>query len=199
MNMQTIVIVDYDRRWPDIFEQLSALIWTAVRGLATAVEHVGSTSVPGLAAKPIVDISVVVPNEATVRDAIDRLAGLDYVHQGNLGVEGREAFTTPGALPAHHLYLCSKDSLALANHLAVRGYLRSHPDVAREYGALKKSLAHEYPHEIDRYTEGKTEFLLRILEQAGIQAVDRDRIASANRRPSHADSPRPASRFGKLR
>jgi GrpB-like predicted nucleotidyltransferase (UPF0157 family) len=142
---------------------------------------------------------VVVPTDADVPGAIERLAGLEYVHQGNLGIEGREAFTTPRSSPSHHLYLCPTNSLALANHLAVRDYLRSHPDVAREYSAVKKSLARQFPHEIERYTDGKTEFLLRILEQAGIPADDRDRIADANRRLSQARSPGSAPRSAKSR
>jgi GrpB-like predicted nucleotidyltransferase (UPF0157 family) len=180
--MRTIVVVDYDPSWPEVFEQLRSRIWAVVREIATTVEHVGSTSVPGLTAKPIVDISVVVPTEADVPVAIERLAVLGYVHQGNLGVEGRQAFTTPNGLPPHHLYLCPSDSLALANHLAVRDYLRTHPDVAQEYGTLKNRLARQFTHDIDRYTDGKTDMILRILRKAGVQSDDRERIAHINRR-----------------
>ena len=179
--MKTIVVVAYDPGWPEIFERLRSQIWSAVGEIATTVEHVGSTSVPGLAAKPIIDISVVVPTEADVPASIQRLAVLGYVHQGNLGVEGREAFAAPRALPSHHLYLCPSDSLALANHLAVRNYLRAHPDVAREYGTLKKRLAGQFPHDIDGYTDGKTDTILRILQMAGLSADERDQIERINR------------------
>jgi GrpB-like predicted nucleotidyltransferase (UPF0157 family) len=177
-----IVVVDYDPRWPEIFEQLRLPIWSVVREFATTVEHVGSTAVPGLSAKPIVDISVVVPSHAKIPIAIERLAGLGYVHQGNLGVEGREAFITPGPSPAYHLYLCPTDSLALANHLTIRDYLRAHPDVADEYGALKERLARRFPQDIDSYIAGKTDLILRILQQAGIPPADRETIARINRR-----------------
>jgi GrpB-like predicted nucleotidyltransferase (UPF0157 family) len=180
--MNPIVVVDYDPGWVDTFERLRSQIWPVVSDIATAVEHVGSTSVPGLAAKPIVDISVVVPTAADVPVAITRLATLGYVHCGNLGVEGREAFTAPGSMPRHHLYLCPFDSLALANHLAVRNHLREHPDAAREYGELKKRLAARYADNIDGYTEGKTDAILRMLRMAGLRSDQLEAIERVNRR-----------------
>ena len=82
-----------------------------------SVEHVGSTAVPGLAAKPIIDMDVVVAAPDNLSEAIERLATLGYVHRGNLGIDDREAFDSPQGLPAHHLYLCLGESAALANHL----------------------------------------------------------------------------------
>src|SRR6185295_14850887 len=149
--MRTIVVVDYDPGWPLVFDELRSQIWPVVEDIALAVEHVGSTSVPGLAAKPIIDISVVVSTDADIPAAIDQLATLGYAHRGNLGIEGREAFDSPERLPRHHLYACPRDSFALANHLAVRDHLRTHPETAREYGELKKRLAREFPHDIDHY------------------------------------------------
>ena len=178
---RTIVVVDYDPKWPEIFEELRSTIWSSVRGLATAVEHVGSTSVPGLAAKPIIDISVVVPAESDVPAAIERLSTLGYVHRGNLGVAGREAFNSPSASPSHHLYLCPGDSLALANHLAVRDYLRTHPDVASEYGRLKKELAARFAEDIDGYVDGKTDMIVRILKVAGFRGDALEAIERINR------------------
>jgi GrpB-like predicted nucleotidyltransferase (UPF0157 family) len=177
-----IVVVDYDPHWPEIFEQLRSRTWPVVREIASAIEHVGSTSVPGLAAKPIIDMSVVVPSEREVPAAIQSLSSLGYVHQGNLGVVGREAFTTPPSLPAHHLYLCPSDSLALANHLAVRNYLRTHAAVAREYGELKKRLAKEFANDIDGYIDGKTGTILRILQTTGFRREDLEAIECINRK-----------------
>jgi GrpB-like predicted nucleotidyltransferase (UPF0157 family) len=180
--MNPIVVVDYDPGWIETFEWLRSQIWPVVSDFAIAVEHVGSTSVPGLAAKPIVDISLVVPTVAEVPVGITRLGTLGYVHCGNLGVEGREAFTAPAAMPRHHLYLCACDSLALANHLAVRNHLREHPDIAREYGDLKKQLASRYTDNIDGYTEGKTDAILRILRMAGFRSDELEAIERVNRR-----------------
>jgi GrpB-like predicted nucleotidyltransferase (UPF0157 family) len=178
--MRTIVVVDYDPRWPDTFERLRAAIWPVVSDVASAIEHVGSTSVPGLAAKPIIDLSVVIPTDAAIPQSIDRLATLGYVHRGNLGVEGREAFDADPSLPRHHLYVCPRDSTALANHLAVRDYLRLHPETALEYGELKKRLAQAFPHDIDCYVDGKTDLLLEILRAAGFPGDRLAAIARAN-------------------
>jgi GrpB-like predicted nucleotidyltransferase (UPF0157 family) len=101
-----------------------------------------------LAAKPIIDISVVLPKRADVQTGISRLATLGYVHRGDLGIEGPEAFTNPEGLPKHNLYLCARDGVALANHLAVRDYLCAHPEAAREYSELKKRLAERFANDM---------------------------------------------------
>jgi GrpB-like predicted nucleotidyltransferase (UPF0157 family) len=161
--MKTIVVVEYDPAWPSQFELLRRPVAAVLGDLALSIEHVGSTSVPGLAAKPIIDISVVVRDDEGVRTAVDRLATIGYAHEGNLGIEGREAFKKPPGKTAHNLYVCPRDSPALANHLTVREYLRNHPHAAREYGELKKQLAVRFRHDIDNYVAGKTEFLMQIL------------------------------------
>ena len=183
MRKRTIVVVDYDPAWPAVFERLRARIWPVVRDVALEIEHMGSTSVPGLAAKPIIDMSVVVASAAEVPLAIERLATLGYEHMGDLGIAGREAFNNPDGLPAHHLYLCPRDSLGLANPLAVRDYLRSHPQTAREYGDLKKLLAREFPRDIISYVDGKTDLILGILRQRGFSPEQLAEIERVNRKP----------------
>lgn len=101
---EPIVIVAYDPAWPDEFERLRARAAAAVGDVAVGVEHVGSTAVPGMPAKPVVDMVVVV-EPPDVQTAIDRLCAIGYVHKGNLGVEGREAFTWPEGERRHHLYV----------------------------------------------------------------------------------------------
>lgn len=179
--MRTIEIVDYDPMWPELFEQLCSQIWPAVGDIALSVEHVGSTSVPGLAAKPIIDMSVVVRSDVDIPLTIQRLATIGYVHEGNLEVEGREAFQHPNGLPAHHLYVCPRGSLGLMNQLAVRNYLRTHFETARAYGNLKRRLASEFPHDIDSYIDGKTDFILTILREVGFPPDRLKAIKLANR------------------
>jgi GrpB-like predicted nucleotidyltransferase (UPF0157 family) len=160
--------MDYDSTWPATFVTLQAPIWEALRGVALSVEHIGSTSVPRLAAKPIIDIDVVVPSRTKMSVIIERLAKLRYVHRGNLGIENREAFDSPTGLPAHHLYACLQGTAALANHLAVRDYLRRDPAAAAAYGKLKKQLAAQFPTDVESYVAGKTDFLIEILGRAGL-------------------------------
>ena len=179
-------MVDYDPAWPAIFEELSAKVWGVLDDLALAIEHIGSTSVPGLAAKPIIDMSVVLQSAEQVPLAIERLATLGYAHRGNLGVEGREAFWSPEELPAHHLYVCPKGSLGLINPLALRDYLRVHPDAANAYGSLKKSLASKFSDDIDAYLDGKTGMILGILRDVGFSRDQLDAIERINRKPERA-------------
>jgi GrpB-like predicted nucleotidyltransferase (UPF0157 family) len=181
-SQSRILVVEYDSTWPLTFATLQAPISEALRGIALSVEHVGSTSVPGLAAKPIIDIDVVVPSRNELPAAIESLAPLGYVHRGDLGIEDREAFESPAALPAHHLYACVQGSTALANHLAIRDRLRRSPAVAAAYGQLKKDLAEQFPDDMDGYIEGKTDFLLQVLRGAGFSDAVLHAIRNANRR-----------------
>ena len=179
--MRTIKVVDYDPNWPEAFEALRSHIWPTVQNIAQSIEHVGSTSVPGLAAKPIIDINIVVSSDAHIPIAIERLAAIGYEHCGNLGIEGREAFKAPAHLAAHNLYVCLAGSLGLENHLAVRNYLRQNPSVAKAYGELKKQLAQQFPHDIDSYIAGKTDFLLEILQSANFSPAHLASIERINR------------------
>ncbi|HTK30010.1 MAG TPA: GrpB family protein [Vicinamibacterales bacterium] len=177
-----VVVVDYDPAWREVFVRVARPVRDALGPLAQTIEHVGSTSVPGLAAKPIVDISVVVATDADLPAAIERLAALGYRHQGDLGVEGREAFHAPEGLPPHNLYVCPRGSLGLVNQIAVRDHLRAHAEVAAAYAALKKSLAEKHPDDIGAYVEGKTDFVLGMLRATGRLTADQlDRIERANR------------------
>jgi GrpB-like predicted nucleotidyltransferase (UPF0157 family) len=166
--MSRVQVVAYDAAWPDLFERIRAYVWPAVREIARSVEHVGSTAVPGLSAKPVIDACIVVDSREDVPACIERLETIGYRHKGNLGVPDREAFSRPEELPRHHLYLSPCDSLSLRNHLGLRDYLRSHPVAAQQYGELKASLARRFPEDIDSYIMGKTEFILRILQDIGL-------------------------------
>lgn len=180
-GQQRVRVTDYDSSWPLAFVDLKAAIWRTVAGVALSVEHVGSTAVPGLAAKPVIDIDVVVPSRAEMPAVIERLATLGYVHRGNLGIEDREAFGNPPGLPAHHLYACVQGSSALANHLAVRDQLRQDPSAAAAYAALKKRLAEQFPDDIASYISGKTAFIVELLRRAGLPESDLRTIRDANR------------------
>jgi len=179
-NQRRVIVVDYDPSWPTTFETLRAPVWASVRDIAVSVQHVGSTAVPGLAAKPIIDMDVVVASSDAMSDAIRRLAALGYSHRGNLGIEDREAFKSPPELPAHHLYVCLQGSIALANHLALRDFLRCDPASVAQYSEVKKQLAARFPEDIDRYIAGKTEFIVTVLRKTGLHESQLKTIADAN-------------------
>jgi GrpB-like predicted nucleotidyltransferase (UPF0157 family) len=187
--MTAVVVVDYDPAWPDLFAALHAQLWPVVADLATSIEHVGSTSVPGLAAKPIIDFDIVVPTVRRIPAVIERLVGLGYRHRGDLGVPGREAFHRPPETVVHQVYVCVDGLASLRNHLAVRDYLRDHPAVASEYGALKQELARRFPDDIDSYIEGKSELLGRILAASGLLSPSEvEAIRIVNQKPGEPPS-----------
>jgi GrpB-like predicted nucleotidyltransferase (UPF0157 family) len=179
-SKRAIRVIDYSPEWPEIFCRLRERIWPSVSDFALRMEHVGSTAVAGLAAKPVIDIDIVVGSREEIPLAVTRLAKLGYAHLGNFGIEDREAFETPPDAPAHNLYVCPGDSAALRNHIALRDYLRAQPSDAAAYGRLKKKLAREFPGDIDGYVAGKTEFILAMLAKCEFLPDGGDSIQKAN-------------------
>jgi GrpB-like predicted nucleotidyltransferase (UPF0157 family) len=171
MTGRPVYTADYDPHWPATFEQLRGLIAGALAGLALRIEHIGSTAVSGLAAKPIIDLDVVIGTVADLPAITTRLRTLGYQPEGDLGIPGREAFTTPPGAPSHHLYVCARDSRELARHLAFRDFLRSHPDVADVYAELKRSLASQFRDGKTDYAEAKAAFIEQALATSGVKAV----------------------------
>jgi len=160
---EPVVVVPYDSEWPRTFEAVRARIAPHVGELAVGIEHVGSTAVPGLDAKPIVDVDVVVHRDEDVTEAIRLLATIGYQHLGDLGIAGREAFRAAPGLARHHLYVCPAGSAALRAHLTLRDALRNDPELIAAYGALKRELAARYRDDRDSYVEGKTPFITAVL------------------------------------
>ena len=154
------MIVQYDAAWPAEFERLRDRAAGAVGELALGIEHIGSTAVPGLAAKPVIDLVVIV-DRADVPEAIGRLTRDGYFHEGNLGVEGREAFRAPEGEVKHHLYVSPPDSRELKAQVAFRDRLRADPALAAEYETLKRDLAARYGDDRDGYTNAKGSFVTR--------------------------------------
>jgi GrpB-like predicted nucleotidyltransferase (UPF0157 family) len=173
-NQSGIEIVTYNEKWGKSFILLEDFLKKTLDDLIICVEHVGSTSVKGLGAKPILDIDVVIEDYCVFPAIIEGLEKIGYYHQENWSFEGREAFGRKDTLVPwdeintnwieHHLYVCNKDSKELARHLAFRNYLRNNLVAVTEYEQLKRDLA---KNAIDRatYTEGKTKFVSKILER----------------------------------
>lgn len=175
-----IEIVDYDPDWPARFETLRQLYENILTGVAIlGIEHVGSTSVPGLAAKPLIDIDIVVTVDQVAR-AIEAMERAGFLSLGERGIPDRWALQAPSDLPRTNTYVVVEGSLALRNHLAVRDQLRHEVALRDEYAALKRSIAASV-HDIDQYVEKKSSFLSVVLELAGLTAEERDAIEIANR------------------
>ena len=159
-------VAEYDPTWPGMFERLRDRLDAALAGVAHVTEHVGSTAVHGLAAKPIIDVDVVVADETAVGPAVRALAAAGWQPEGDLGIEGREAFLPPADAAYHHLYLVVAGSRPHRDHIDLRDFLRMHPGHAARYGALKRQLAVLLETDREAYTRGKEEMITEYLSMA---------------------------------
>lgn len=160
------IVVPYDTRWPEQFAALRCRVDAALTAIAHETIHVGSTAVPGLAAKPIIDLDVVVPERSLAAAAIAALAAAGWRHEGDLGVPGREAFEPVPDPAYHHLYLVVAGSPAHRDHLDLRDYLRAHPAECERYAALKQTLAPLLATDRDAYLTGKADLVAELLKRA---------------------------------
>lgn len=158
-----VIIENYDSRWPQLFETLRSRLSAVLNELADSIEHVGSTAVPGLSAKPIIDIDILLRSSSDLAVVIRKLAEVGYEHRGDLGVSGREAFRANASNIQHHLYVCPPSSREYVRHIAFRNHLRAHLADANAYALLKRELASRFGSDRERYNQAKSEFVQRIL------------------------------------
>ncbi|MCS6556372.1 GrpB family protein [Curtobacterium flaccumfaciens] len=180
-----IEVVEYRSSWPERFRQLHDAYAAALDDADVpfrSIEHVGSTSVPGLAAKPVLDVDVVV-DAADVPAAVAAMAAMatiGFEPLGELGVPDRQAFRAPERFAPTNTYVVAAGSLALRNHLAVRDVLRADPVLRDEYAAVKRRAATE-AEDIDDYIERKSDVLSRVLRAGGLTDDERAAITATNR------------------
>jgi GrpB-like predicted nucleotidyltransferase (UPF0157 family)/GNAT superfamily N-acetyltransferase len=156
-------LAEYDPVWPLRFAELEARLRAALRGIPVEIEHVGSTSVPGLAAKPMLDIDVVVQTSADVGVVVQRLETAGYRAKGTRGVPGREAFDQPPGGTVHALYVVVAGSKPYLDHVLLRDLLRCRPDLAARYEAVKRTNADRLPADSLGYTDAKADLITELL------------------------------------
>jgi GrpB-like predicted nucleotidyltransferase (UPF0157 family) len=171
-------IKPYDPRWPADFEQERARLAEALGSLAVRIEHNGSTAVPGLAAKPVIDIQISVRQLHPIDLYAGRLADLGYVHVLHRDEAFAPFFHRPETWPhTHHIHVVTADGEEESKTLAFRDYLRDHHAVAREYESLKKDLAPRYASSHfetrEAYAEAKSDFIAEVTRQALAQGYPR--------------------------
>jgi GrpB-like predicted nucleotidyltransferase (UPF0157 family) len=179
-----IEVSDYDPAWPQRFEQLRAEYSSALCAAGVpflSIEHVGSTSVPGLAAKPVIDVDIVV-EAIDVSAASEVLVRLGFEPRGELGIPERFAFSEPDRLTGTNTYVVVVGSLALRNHLAVRETLRSDTKLREQYAEIKRQVGATAA-DIDQYIAGKNASLQQILTTAGFSPEELASIDDANQLP----------------
>lgn len=162
-----VKVVPHDPSWAMKYEAEARQVAEVLKDILVAMHHIGSTSVKGLAAKPIIDIMPVV-TEVGLTDRYNRnLEALGYECMGEFGIPGRRYFRKGGDHRTHQIHVFEQNNRRdIDRHLAVREYLRAHPDVAVEYGRLKTGLAAKFPEDITGYCDGKDGFVKQMERDA---------------------------------
>lgn len=157
---QHIIVKSYNPDYPRLFEEEKSRLIPLFGENLVFLEHIGSTAVPGLKSKPIIDILVAAKSLSLVDAKQSAFEGLGYEYLGEFGIAGRRYLRKGGDERTHQIHVFRfDDELNLIRHLAVRDYLRAHPWVADEYGEMKAKLALEHPYDIDGYGDGKEAFM----------------------------------------
>ena len=164
------MLSEYNPKWIDWFNQLKNFFEKTLGELLIIIEHVGSTAVPKMVAKPIIDVDLVIEFQ-NFSQAKGILEGIGYIHQGDLGIVGREAFDLiikelKQNLPTLHLYICDKDSRELKQHLIFRDFLCKHPEYISQYSMLKKKLVNVHDGHRELYINGKKALVQQIQKKA---------------------------------
>ena len=167
-----VIVEPYDPAWKSDFEKIKREIEATLENLILGIEHVGSTSVEGMSAKPCIDIDVVIKDYSVFDTVVSKLASSGYIHEGDLGIKDREAFkySDKSHLKIHHLYVCPQNSEELHRHVTFREYLKSHPEAVERYSAVKEKAARLYPHDIDAYMEYKSSCIEELYVACGLKA-----------------------------
>ncbi|KAJ1958390.1 hypothetical protein GGI12_004749 [Dipsacomyces acuminosporus] len=164
--IEPMEVLDYDPRWADIYAEESKRIQAAIGDYIVEIEHVGSTSIPGLAAKPVIDMQIVVKDFSQLSACIEGMQSVGYYYKGLCGIEGREYFKRP----YFHAHMVQINNGEYTRKKLFLKYLRGHEDARNEYAELKKRLAVKWvgkPNYHLEYNKDKTDFIMGILAKAG--------------------------------
>ena len=166
MRTKRVVVEKWNPQWKYEYEKIVASLGKDIIYNSIKIEHVGSTSVEGLSSKPVIDLDIVIEKDkfAIIKELLNKKG---YEHEGDLGIEGREAFSYSGKeeLMTHHLYVCPKDSKELFKHITFRNFLKNNPALAAEYSKVKEQAAVLYPDDIDKYMEFKSKIIEKIYKK----------------------------------
>ena len=170
MRTASVIVLPYDATWKSDFEAIRRELEAAIGDLILGIEHVGSTSVEGMSAKPCIDIDVVIRDYTVFDVVVEKLAAIGYIHEGDLGIKDREAFdySDKGHLMKHHLYVCPQASEELRRHITFRDHLRAHPEAVEKYSRVKETAAELFPNDIDGYIEYKSPVIKELYRECGM-------------------------------
>ena len=171
MRTRKVVVLPYDVAWQSAFEKIKVEIEEAIGNLMIGIEHVGSTSVAGMSAKPCIDIDVIIKDYSVFAAVVDGLKAIGYIYEGDFGIKDREAFqyTDKPYLMTHHLYVCPQHSEELHRHITFRDFLRSNPEAVKKYSLIKEKAAKLFPNDIDGYIEYKSPCIEELYKECGLK------------------------------
>jgi GrpB-like predicted nucleotidyltransferase (UPF0157 family) len=168
--MKKVIVVPYNEMWKTELKKIKEELLSVLDGYIVSIEHVGSTSVEGLAAKPVIDIDIIIKDYNSFEIVKTKLFSIGYLHEGDLGIKDRQVFKyeDKSNLMKHHLYVCPEYSEELIRHIAFRDYLRVHQKDRDWYGEVKLLAAKYYPEDIDSYMKAKKPCGAEILRRCGL-------------------------------
>ena len=166
--MKKVEVVPHNPRWRDAFETEAKYVATALSKNVVAIHHIGSTAIPNIYAKPVVDLLIEVRDITEVDKRSPAMESLGYEVKGEYGIPGRRYFRKNNVegIRTHQIHVFETGSAQVERHLAFRDYMIVHPADARKYSELKRKLAEEHPHSIDGYMDGKNDFIKEIDRRA---------------------------------
>ena len=172
MLTKRVMVVPYDEAWESAFEEIKNEIKAVIGDMILDIEHVGSTSVKGLSAKPCIDMDVIIKDYSGFDEIVKRLGTIGYIHEGDLGISDREAFkyTDKPHLMMHHLYVCPQYSEELHRHLTFRDFLRHNAKAVKKYSLIKEKAAELFPDDIDKYIEYKASCIEELYFACGLKS-----------------------------
>ena len=170
MRTARVIVLPYEKAWKTAFEAIKQELEAVLGDWIVGIEHVGSTAVEGLSAKPCIDIDVIIRDYSVFHTIVEKLNNLGYVHEGDLGIKDREAFdySHKPHLYKHHLYVCPQYSEELHRHLVFRDYLRRNPDAVERYSRTKERAAQLFPNDIDQYIAYKSPCIEEMYRLCGL-------------------------------
>ena len=171
MKTKKVIVLPYDVAWKNAFEEIKTEIEAEIGDLILGIEHVGSTSVEGMSAKPCIDIDVIIKDYSVFGEIVRKLGAIGYIHEGDLGIKDREAFkyTDKPHLMTHHLYVCPRESEELRRHIVFRDFLRRTPEAVRKYSLVKEKAAELFPDEIEQYIAFKAPCIEELYKECGLK------------------------------
>lgn len=162
--MRKVEVVEHNREWQNLFAMESQCVAKALGQNIVAIHHIGSTAIPNIYAKPIIDLLVEVKDINQVDQQNSRLESISYQGMGEFGIIGRRYFRKDNSsgMRTHHVHIFETNSPEIKRHLAFRDYMIAHPSEAQQYSDLKRKLAQKFPEDIESYMDGKDKFIKNI-------------------------------------